>query len=223
MTWSSDWSSPRPPEPNEQPLDPWRLEELREQRPAPHDDSGAPQELPPTSEELELVRRQAELEEAYARGLQDGVAESRRNDGERVEHALLALTDAVETIHGSAGAWTRSAKEHVVAIAVAIARHIIDREMKGDMHAVADLVRKGLTNFPIDEAVRIRVHPQDLSAISTASPGGGGIRIAPGRNVQWIADPDLATGGCVIEGRRGVVDGRVDLALERIYRKLLDD
>jgi flagellar assembly protein FliH len=68
------------------------------------------------------------------------------------------------------------------------------------------------------------VNPHDLSSISTAAkPDGSGIRIAPGRNVEWIADADLACGGCVVEGRQRVVDGRVDHALERIYRKLTDE
>jgi flagellar biosynthesis/type III secretory pathway protein FliH len=225
MTWSSDWSSPQPqpqPEPDPQ-SDPWRLEELREASLPLGEDADVSLDLPLTNEEADLIQRQAELEEAYAKGFSDGMAEAKRTDGSRMEDALMALTDAVETIHDAAGAWTRSAKEHVVALAITVARHVIDREVKADMHTVADLVRKALTSFPIDEALRIRVNPQDLSAISTANPGGRGIRIAPGRNVQWVADPDVATGGCVVEGRRRVVDGRVDLALERIYRKLLDD
>lgn len=227
MTWSSDWSQPpRPPGPQEPAPDPWQLEELHvpsadqtEHDPRLDDDT-----LGISPEEEALIQRQAELEEAFARGYEQGVNDAHARDGERIEQALLALADAVESVHAAANAWTRSAKEHVMALALAVARQVIDREVKGDAHTVADLVRKALSHFPIDEAVRIRVHPQDLSTISTAAgPNGSGIRIAPGRNVQWVADPELATGGCVVEGRRRIVDGRVDLALERIYRKLVDD
>jgi flagellar biosynthesis/type III secretory pathway protein FliH len=227
MTWSSDWSQPpRPLEPGDPASDPWQLPELRVNAPGLHGEAARLHDdtLGISPEEEERIQRQAELEEAFARGYEQGVNDALERDGERIEQALLALADAVETVHGTANAWTRSAKDHVMALALAVARQVIDREVKGDAHAVADLVRKALSHFPIDEAVRIRVHPQDLSTISTASgPGGAGIRIAPGRNVQWIADADLATGGCVVEGRRRIVDGRVDLALERIYRKLVDD
>jgi flagellar assembly protein FliH len=225
MTWSSDWSQPSlPPEPEG--VDPWQLDELHMDQPLGDGTAASAERAEPaiSAEEQRRIQHQAELEEAFARGYEQGITDAQLRDGERVEQALMALSDAVETVHGAAGAWTRSAKDHVMALAVAIARHIVDREIKGDMHAVADLVRRALADFPIDEPVRIRVNPQDLSSISTAAkPDGSGIRIAPGRNVEWIADADLACGGCVVEGRQRVVDGRVDHALERIYRKLTDE
>jgi flagellar biosynthesis/type III secretory pathway protein FliH len=222
MTWSSDWSQPAGrPEPGAPGGDPWNLRELHA---STLDARLTDDTLGISPDEEERIQRQAELEEAFAQGYEQGVEDALLRDGERIEQAMLALADAVETVHGAAHAWTRSAKEHVLALAIAVARQVIDRELKGDAHAVADLVRRALAQFPIDEAVSIRVHPQDLSTISTAAgPAGTGIRIAPGRSVQWVADPDLATGGCVVEGRLRIVDGRVDLALERIYRKLLDD
>jgi flagellar biosynthesis/type III secretory pathway protein FliH len=223
MTWSPDWSqAPERPAASEA-SDPWQLAELSVTSRSATD--GLAEGVPRRSrEDDDRIQRQAELEEAFARGYEQGMNEAVQRDGERVQQALMALADAVETVHAAAGAWTRSAKDHVVALAVSIARHIVDREIKGDMHAVADLVRRALSHFPLDEAVQIRVNPQDLSTISTvAKPDGEGIRIAPGRTVQWIADPDLATGGCIVEGRQRIVDGRIDLALERIYRKLTDD
>jgi flagellar assembly protein FliH len=75
----------------------------------------------------------------------------------------------------------------------------------------------------MDEQLRIRVHPRDLSALTTVTGADGApIRIAPGREVQWVPDPQLEGGECVVEGRRRIVDGRVDLALERMYRRLTD-
>ena len=39
-------------------------------------------------------------------------------------------------------------------------------------------------------------------------------------DVTWLADKRIARGGCLIEGRDRIVDGRVDTALERAYRKM---
>jgi flagellar biosynthesis/type III secretory pathway protein FliH len=41
--------------------------------------------------------------------------------------------------------------------------------------------------------------------------------------VRWLADARIQPGGCVVEGRERIVDGRVDTALERLYRKLSDN
>jgi flagellar biosynthesis/type III secretory pathway protein FliH len=35
-----------------------------------------------------------------------------------------------------------------------------------------------------------------------------------------MADPAISAGGCLIEGHERIVDGRVDAALERLYRRL---
>jgi flagellar assembly protein FliH len=35
-----------------------------------------------------------------------------------------------------------------------------------------------------------------------------------------VADARIVRGGCVVEGRERIIDGRVDLALEQIFRKL---
>ncbi len=44
--------------------------------------------------------------------------------------------------------------------------------------------------------------------------------LAARKDVQWLPDPRIAAGGCLIEGRDRIVDGRVDTALERLYRRL---
>jgi flagellar biosynthesis/type III secretory pathway protein FliH len=38
--------------------------------------------------------------------------------------------------------------------------------------------------------------------------------------MSWVPDARIARGGCVVEGRERIVDGRVDSALERVYRRL---
>jgi flagellar biosynthesis/type III secretory pathway protein FliH len=70
----------------------------------------------------------------------------------------------------------------------------------------------------------VRLNPGDLSLLTAAtSPGGDAIHVAPGREVEWSADPGIEPGSCVVEGKLRVIDGRIDHALERIYQKLIDD
>lgn len=223
MTWSSDWTGVAPA-PAPESMDAWSLEEIEAALPSKpaHARAQAARANALSEEQLEALRIQAELEEAYARGLEDGLAEAQRAMGAQLETALEAVAEASRVLKASQSTWMHSAEEHINALSVAVAQHVINRELRGDVHAVPDLVRRALAHYPLDEAVRIRLNPQDLSIISTAETGPG-LRIAPGRNVQWLADPEILPGGCLIEGRRRVVDGRVDHALERIFRQLSDD
>src|SRR5581483_5312930 len=108
-------------------------------------------------------------------------------------------------------------EENVAALAVIVARQLISREVSLDPELVADLVRRALTEFPIDQSVRIRVNPLDLSLL-TLGAGADGSPLAPitgARDVTWQADPRISRGGALVEGRDRIIDGRVDTALER--------
>lgn len=228
MTWSSDWlqapaAEAAPPAASGA----WPLEELAggvrvEETVAGRARAHAAELV--AREQQEAALRQAELEEAYNRGFDDGYAEAHNRDMERVAAALAMLAGAHADVQASQAIWTENAREHIVALAIAVARHVIARELRGDPHVIADLTRRALTHFPANEPVQVRVHPEDLSILTAAvSADGGNIRVAPGRELQWVADPSIEPGGCIVEGRRRVVDGRVDHALERIFMKLTDD
>src|SRR5690606_7902934 len=110
------------------------------------------------------------------------------------------------------------AESNLKALAVAIAQHLIGRELESGPDIVAEMVRRALSHFPLNQPVRIRINPQDLALISATRPDGQGpVPIAPGREVRWLADPGVERGGCLVEGQDRIVDGRVDLALERAY------
>jgi flagellar biosynthesis/type III secretory pathway protein FliH len=111
--------------------------------------------------------------------------------------------------------------ENISALALAVARHIIGREVRAEPAVVAELVKRALAEFPIDQPLRVRVNPHDLSLLSRPAPDATApVAIAPNRDVRWMADSRIQPGGCVVEGRERIIDGRVDTALERLYRQL---
>jgi flagellar assembly protein FliH len=91
-----------------------------------------------------------------------------------------------------------------------------------DRELVADLVRRALTEFPIEQTVRIRVNPLDLAALTVNAEAEQLAPITLNRDASWLADPRVARGGCLVEGRDRIVDGRVDTALERAYRRMAE-
>jgi flagellar biosynthesis/type III secretory pathway protein FliH len=226
MTWSSDWTVPSPAAASSvDSANAWSPEELALGGGATAAvDPAVRREAERVAAERRAAReRQAQLEEAYQRGFEDGHGEAAAKEHERVTHAVAALQAALATLKAGERAWLENARENIAALAIAVARHVIGREMKGDVHIVAELARRALAHFPVDEPLRVRVNPQDLSVLTVASTAeGGNIPVGPGRDLEWIADADVLPGGCVVEGRHRVVDGRVDHVLERIYTKLAD-
>lgn len=195
----------------------WSVEDLA----AP----AAPEPVAPDPEpEIDL---EAEREAAYQKGFRDGraagVEEGRREEAERLAHAVAALEAAAAEVRAGGARWLDALEANIAALAVAVARHVIGRELKTGPEPIVDLVRRALMEFPVDQPLRVLLNPGDLSAITAVSPSRAEpAPIAPGRDVRWVADPSIEPGGCIVEGRDRIVDGRIDRALERIWRSLAD-
>ena len=199
---------------------PWTLQEL-------HAQGGEIFRTPagdvvPTDEEraaeLQSEREQAAAE-GYEAGYRAGVAEAQASADARMGSAITALDAALARVQEEQSQYLDLLEENLAALAVCVARQIIAREVRTAPEVTVDLIRKAIAEFPIDEALRIRVNPMDLSAMTLAREGDAA-RMTPRPDIAWVPDPRVACGGCVIEGRERIVDGRVDVALERAYRRL---
>lgn len=168
------------------------------------------------------IDRQLEIEEAYQRGLKEGEAAG-------LERALRELNPTRQAAEQAASQltvlWeelTGRTEENVMALALVVARRILEKELKTSPETVARLVEKALTHFPLDQKIRVRLNPADLTFLSGEGQSGPPVETA-GREVRWIPDGTVSRGGCLVEGPEHVVDGRLDTALERIYRTVFDD
>jgi len=157
-------------------------------------------------------------EAGFAQGHAEGSAEGRQLERQTLSALGAALNAVLDDVNERQGEWLETLDENLIALAVGIARQILGREIDGSRDAVVDLVRRGLSDFPIGQAVSIRLNPADLTLLSDASGEDATTR----DDVRWVPDSRIEAGGCVIEGPDRVVDGRVDRALERVYRALSD-
>jgi flagellar biosynthesis/type III secretory pathway protein FliH len=169
--------------------------------------------------EAQAAAQARAVHEAYHRGYEDGRREGEAGEAARLRGPVQAAERALADLRAGEARWAGTIEENVCALAVAVARHVVGRELRGDPETVAALVRGALAEFPVDQPVRVRLHPYDLEAVRAASDGGAGFP-ADGREAAWHPDATLEPGGCVVEGRDRIVDGRVDMALERVYRRL---
>jgi flagellar assembly protein FliH len=197
-----------------QPVNAWSLDELAEQ--AASADPIAPISIAP----LSGVERAHLIDEGYARGLADGEKRAVAAGQARLNDALALLAKINAEMQETASLAPALLEENVAALAVIVARQIVAREVSLDRQLVSDLVRRALTEFPVDHSVRIRVNPIDLSLMTMGDSSQGIAPITSSRDVSWLADPRVGRGGCLVEGRDRIIDGRVDSALERAYHRM---
>ncbi|HEY4321479.1 MAG TPA: FliH/SctL family protein [Gemmatimonadales bacterium] len=164
---------------------------------------------------------EAALQEAHRAGWMEGHAAAMAERAVAAEEmaaasqaAARALTDIGDRLRGQVATT-------VHALSVAIARHLVEREMSQDPTLLHELVKRALALTPMNGSVTVRMHPDDLAALTAA----GGLKDVPdsGIEIRWLADLDISRGGCLVDGPHGIVDGRIDRALLDIYEQLSHD
>lgn len=164
-------------------------------------------------------RHHEALEEAYRQGEEDGRSAAYAQARKELVSAMGVALKATEEIKSGRAMWMSTLRENLVALAAGIARQIMDRELALDPTIFMETAKAAISAFPMDEPLRVRVHPEDLTLLEEA--GAVAVDDVKGdRTVRWVLDEDMARGGCVVEGPDRIVDGRVDEALSRIVRAL---
>jgi flagellar biosynthesis/type III secretory pathway protein FliH len=165
----------------------------------------------------QLTAERARVEaDAYARGRADGERAARATLEQSLQAALAVLAQAADSVRLHEGRWVSNVEENIAALAVSVARHIVQREIRVEPGFVATLVAHALAQYPVEQEITIRVNPEDLGtcrSVIEADNGGA-------RTLRWISDASIERGGCLTEGRERIIDGRVDTALERMYRTI---
>jgi flagellar assembly protein FliH len=194
----------------------WAPNELAVQRQRTADSPN----VPVVTSAIVAEEREQAIQEGYTRGLAEGERIGFAAAQSQVSEAATVLAQITAQLQEASTLAPAILEENIAAIAVIVARQIVAREVTLDSELVADLVRRALTEFPIDQAVRIRVNPLDLSLLTLNGIAKESAPITGSRDASWLADARLSRGGCLIEGRDRIVDGRVDTALERAYHRM---
>ncbi len=158
------------------------------------------------------------LEEARRMAFNEGFRAGEDSEHTRLFQAAQALQDGVSSVQEGVDRWISNAEENISALAIAVARHILSHDVTVNREATMDVVKQAIAEFSIDHPVTVRLNPADHAVIVPMlhAVEGGGARHA----TEWIADARIAAGGCIVEGRERIIDGRIDAALERVYRRL---
>jgi flagellar biosynthesis/type III secretory pathway protein FliH len=160
-------------------------------------------------------------ETAWARGHEAGWAAATEEANRTLKRAAGLLVSTAEALDAARLGVGRELEDAVYLLGLAIAKHLIQREVAADPAIVRDLVHRGLEAFPVGSRVEIHLHPDDLVALRSQFELPG--RDGHANELQWMPDPAVGRGGCTLETPHRVVDGRVDLALGELYNRMRDD
>lgn len=154
---------------------------------------------------------------AYAQGHQDGALSAQREAEVQVRAVTERLARSIEEITGMRQRLRHEAEEDVVALAIAIARRVLHREITMDPEALLGLAKAALEKIDVRELHRVRMHPQSAPLLQEHLE-----KIGLPRRVEVFADPGLERGAVILETGRGTLDASVESQLVEIERGFAD-
>lgn len=183
-------------------------------------------ESDPAQESLLREARAAAERAGFDEGLRRGLAEAetRREPALRraVAEATAALQDQQRRLAALQAALEaalpdclRAAQDEVVALCFGtLCRMLGPRavEVESLRAQVAALAAQGL----LQPDAAIHVHPQDALQLL-----GDTTESKPSTGFRWIADPDVAIGGCIVRSGDGGLDARLEAMLDACRSRLL--
>lgn len=191
--------------------------------PAP--ETEATPELPPALDEAQqqaLV--QQACDEAYARGVAQGEAQAalqwqRRMDdyvANQGQEAAQRLNAVVQSLQVSLADMQQHMAQDMLHLACDIARQVLRHELSVNPNAVQPVVREAVGMLVSEgRPALVRLNPVDMETLAASLR-----EELEGASVQWMADPAVPTGGCLVESAGTVVDGSLNKRWQRAVAAL---
>jgi flagellar assembly protein FliH len=131
--------------------------------------------------------------------------------------ALERVVGAVETLRAQADRLAEQARADAIEIGFQVARKVLEAELRSGPEALFALVRSAVRRAGESRRVAVRLAPED-AALLASDAGRGALDGVTAARVEWIPDPSLQPGDCLVETDFGQVDGRLGTRLAEIRR-----
>ncbi|NNL67651.1 MAG: hypothetical protein HKP30_15480 [Myxococcales bacterium] len=173
-------------------------------------------EAPPPQEPDEESRQQAEALVALRETLRAELAEEQRA---QLQSSCDALSEAAKGWRALDLRELESVRDGLVELGLAIARRVLESELRVDPEPLAALVGRALEELRELDGVRIALSPADLEHVES----GAGVELrelAETWSAELSTDPTLARGEARVEAGAQHIDLRLDAILARFRESL---
>ncbi len=191
----------------------------------------ADQILQETQIAAEDLRRRAHTD-GLAEGFDEGVAKGMEEGGKLGHEQALnenraQMTAMVESLVAAMSELNEHRQEmeaavlrDVIALSVKIAERITKRQGQLDPTVVIENVTEALHLVTGAHDVRIAIHPRHRGVLDDVLPRLK-LQFPTLQHVELVEDEAMAPGGCRLFTRQGLIDGDLDVQLDRIASELL--
>jgi flagellar assembly protein FliH len=170
----------------------------------------------------EELKWAAKVDQARAKGIQEGIEQGRAEGKQEIEPAVDLLQQWIKILEAEKTEFFRHLEESLLKLGVFITEKIISREIRQDSNIIKKMVSNALTRVSHSGKIIIRVHPQDLETVKSMSFG----ELLPQGTAGEISlegDHKVDQGGCIIETPGGIIDSRIKTQLDELFQEIFGE
>jgi flagellar assembly protein FliH len=179
----------------------------------------APRQAPdPVSEPVDEPRLAAIERHAHAEGYDQGERAGTEAAGIAARGLLRRLAATIDELSSTRQDVFRRTERQVVELAMAIAKHMLQRELNVDRGLLLAMARVALDGLGDHEAATIRLHPDDYAIVRASAD-----REWASDQVTVVADPAVEQGGCLVQCGGGLMKVGLESQFNELARSLLGE
>jgi len=173
----------------------------------------APQPAAPDADaERERVER-----EAYQRGFGEGKALGKEQAVAELAPVMDRLGRSLVSLSSLRSRIRKDAEKELLALAIAVARRVVHRELTLDPESMGGLIKVALDKLQAREACRVRVNPAQEEAVRASLD-----RFSTAHKIEVVTDASLQSGDLLFETAHGTLDASIEAQLREIERGFAD-
>ena len=133
----------------------------------------------------------------------------------KLKTAQAALADGQAKLVQLQQRIIEEAEKQLVELALGIAKKVLMQEIQAQRYEIDPIVKEAISRFPAPSEVQVHLNPDDLKRCKLAA---GDDQASAG--AQFIADPAIRPGECLIETSHGTVESSIDQHVDEVARVL---
>ena len=165
-------------------------------------------------EETGRLKEEARVE-GHQKGLEEGRVQGRteaeRRFTEETRTVVEALQAVIKNVEDPKRRLIHQAQRDLVALSMTIAEVIVRARIEFDPSIAQRAVDEAIQKVGRRRTLKVHLNPVDHAAIKLPSSDA----------VEFLVDPAVSRGGCVIKGDATVIDAKVETQLKNIKEALL--
>ena len=160
-------------------------------------------------------------QEAYQLGLEEGRTKAFQEVASEITQKMSEFTKLISALENIKKEVLAQNEAHLVKLMYHMASRLSHKEMQQSDDSLVDIIRSAVSLAQDEENVRVSVAPAQFEFVEELKKQTGR-EFEFLKKIRFEPNPDVTSGGCIVETNYGEVDARIEQRIDQLWTSLSD-